>query len=62
MEFLKKDGTCYRLVGECFVGGLVGGAVVNAMKEERNHRGPFSPRRLFDKLINTLLLRRRVKK
>jgi hypothetical protein len=49
-EVTESNGILYRLVGECFVDGIMGGEAVNAMKEGRIHRGPFLPHRLFSKL------------
>jgi hypothetical protein len=57
-EVTESNGILYRLVGECFVDGIMGGEAVNAMKEGRIHRGPFLPRRLFDKLYRFPSLRK----
>lgn len=56
-EVTEKDGILHRLVGECFVDGIMDGEAVNAMKDGRIHSGPFSPRRLFDKLYQCPSLR-----
>jgi hypothetical protein len=46
----KTGEPFHKLVGECFIDGLMDGEAVDAMREQRVHWGPFSPKPLLERL------------
>lgn len=53
MSFVsRKEGSCFRLIGECYVDDLMNGEVIDAANDGKSHRGPFALEQLLDKLFN----------